>query len=117
MSLYNSAFEKSDKYFIFIWDWCVEGLFYTDLLLNFFHSYRDPETLNPVEDFLLIAKNYMGGWFVIDFLACFPFQVMFKSGIMLKLVRLARLPRLIKLLDQSRFKRVLQEWNGAKPSI
>lgn len=36
---------------------------------------------------------------------------------MLKLFRLARLPRLNKLMDESRFKRVLTEWDGPKPSI
>lgn len=117
MALYNSAFTASRNKYIVIWDWIVEGSFWADLILNFLHSFRDPETLNAVEDITIIAKNYFYGWFIVDFLACFPFQVMFKSGIMLKLVRLARMPRLIKLLDESRFKRVLTEWGGPKPSI
>ena len=77
MSLYNSAFTASSNKIVKIWDWVVEGSFYTDLVLNFVHSYQDPETLNPVDDIVLIAKNYLYGWFIIDFLACFPFHVMF----------------------------------------
>ena len=117
MSLYNSAFVASQNKYVKIWDWTVEVFFYTDLLLNFLHSYRDPETLNAVENITLIVKNYLYGWFLIDFLACFPFQLLFKSGILLKLFRLARLPRLLKLLDESRFKKVLSEWDGLNPSI
>ena len=36
---------------------------------------------------------------------------------MLKLVRLARMPRLIKLLNEQRFKRVLTQFDGPKPNI
>lgn len=109
MSLYNSAFTASTNSLIKIWDWVVEGFFYTDLILNFFHAYRDPDTLQPVTNYKLICEHYMSGWFIIDFVAVFPFQVMFSGGLMLKLVRLARMPRLIKLLDENRFKRVLQQ--------
>ena len=42
---------------------------------------------------------------------------MFDQGFMLKLFRLARLPRLNKLMDETRFKRVLTEWDGQVPSI
>lgn len=73
MSLYNSAFTASDNTILFVWDWIVEAFFYTDLVLNFFHAYRDPETQNPVEDLGKISKNYLYGWFMVDFLAVFPF--------------------------------------------
>ena len=73
MSLYNSAFTAPTNKFAKTWDWIVEGMFYTDLILNFFHSYRDPETLNPVEEIGKIARHYFYGWFIIDFFACFPF--------------------------------------------
>ena len=36
---------------------------------------------------------------------------------MLKLVRLARMPRLIKLLNEQRFKRVLTQFDGPRPNI
>jgi hypothetical protein len=42
---------------------------------------------------------------------------MFKSGVMLKLVRLARIPRLAKLLDPIKFKRMLMSVDGPNPSI
>ena len=61
--------------------------------------------------------NYLKGGFIIDFVACFPFQIIFTGGLMLKLVRLARLPRLIKLLDESKFKKTLRDLDGPEPSI
>lgn len=61
--------------------------------------------------------NYLTGWFIIDFLAIFPFQVMFSGGLMLKLVRLGRMPRMIKLLDESRFKTLLVKLDGVSPSL
>lgn len=42
---------------------------------------------------------------------------MFSSGVMLKLVRLARIPRLMKLLDVSMFKKVLRTFGSNNPGI
>ena len=41
ISLYNSAFTPSTHPFAITWDWIVEGFFYTDLILSFFHAYVD----------------------------------------------------------------------------
>ena len=57
-----------------------------------------------------IAKRYIfSGWFFIDFAATFPLDLLVDSGkstIYPKLLRLFRLPKLIKLLDLARFNRV-----------
>lgn len=116
-SLYNAAFTPLENRGIIIWDWMVEAFFYTDLVLSFFHAYIDEETDEIVEDFDSIYKNYLGGWFIIDLVAVFPFQVIFKQGFALKLFRLARLPRMFKLLDVERFKKVLVDISPVKPSI
>lgn len=102
---------------MFIWNWIVEGFFYTDLILSFFHSYHDPERNVVVKDFKKICKHYLGGWFIIDSLAVFPFHLIFSAGLMLKLFRLARIPRLLKLLDPQKFKRMLIGLDGLDPSI
>lgn len=59
MSLFNSAFTASENPLIKVWDWIVEGFFYTDLILNFFHAYRDPDTLQPVTNYKLIGEHYL----------------------------------------------------------
>lgn len=99
------------------WTWMVEGFFYADLLLSFFQEFRDNDKNIVIRDFWVISMNYLKGWFIIDFLACFPFNIIFSAGLMLKLVRLARLPRLIKLLDESKFKKTMRAVDGPTPSI
>ena len=116
-SLYNAAFTPLAQPGIVVWDWMVEGFFYTDLVLSFFHAYIDEETDEMVEDFVSIYRNYLAGWFIIDLVAVFPFQVIFSQGFALKLFRLARLPRMFKLLDVERFKKVLVDISPIKPSI
>ena len=116
-SLYNSAFSPVLSFNIRVWDWIVEVFFYVDFILNFFQAYRDPIALKVVTEHKMIILRYLYGWLIIDLLSIFPFQFLFSGGIMLKLVRLARLPRLIKLLDESRFKRVLVDMDGNEPSV
>ena len=79
--------------------------------MNFLHTYKDPETFKPVMEFKLIAWNYMrNGWFVVDFVSVFPFRVIFQDGkgSITKLFRLLRLPRLLKLMDTQRFKKIIE---------
>lgn len=49
-------------------------------------------------------------WFLIDFLAVFPFQFFFKSDDFgqVKLIRIARLPKFIRILDVSKFDHLLE---------
>ena len=66
----------------------------------------------PVRDLKKIAYNYLYGWFFIDFVSIFPFDMLMSSGVATKLFRLARLPRLIKLLDISRFSKLLKSFQN-----
>ena len=66
----------------------------------------------PVRDLKRIATNYLYGWFLIDFVSIFPFDIIMSSGVVTKLVRLFRLPRLIKLLDISRFSKLLKSFQN-----
>lgn len=62
--------------YIGFWDYFdtfVEGLFVLDLFLNFIHAIKHPETYEDIKDLKEIAKNYMKGWFSIDFISVFPF--------------------------------------------
>ena len=60
----------------------------------------------------MIGKNYISGWFFIDFFSVFPFDALLKSGPITKLFRLCRIPRLMKLLDVSRFNKVLKSFQN-----
>ena len=86
----------------------VETMFYLDFILSFFTGYRENDDSEIITDYKKIAMRYLVGWFPIDLISIFPFQhISFGSGSessvqATKLVRLARLPRLFKLMDISR---------------
>lgn len=107
---------KGEKFTnITIIDYCVDGLFVIDIFLNFISAYDDPITGLPVINMKSIAQNYLTGWFIIDFISVFPFQLIelaFKSkessSDSLKLARLARLPRLYKIVRVLRMVKILR---------
>jgi hypothetical protein len=79
-------------------------------VLNFLTEYKDPESYETVRSFSKIAKRYIfKGSFILDFLAVFPFNLIFRNSekasvlTAVKLLRLFRLPRLAKLIDITRF--------------
>lgn len=53
--------------------------------------------------------DFFSGWFIIDFLAVFPFVIFFTNEkvknrvLLLKMVRILRLPRFLSLLDSAKF--------------
>jgi len=59
-----------------------------------------------------IAKHYIfHGWFLIDFVATFPFQYFTKDyAVFVRLFRLFRLPKLIQLIDLSKVNRLLKSF-------
>ena len=108
VSIYNAAFYRAhlavnESIYMQTWNWVVEGCFFADLILSFFHAYTDEERGEDVVDFDTISRGYLFGWFTIDFIACFPFFLIFEQGILLRLFRLARLPKMLKLLDKEHF--------------
>ncbi len=56
----------------------------------------------------MIANKYIQGWFFVDFVSIFPFGIIFNTGVITKLFRLCRLPRLIKLIDTGRFNKLMK---------
>jgi len=99
--------ESANKY--------VEYLFIMDFIMNFFQCYKDPDTLEVIIDRKMIALKYMKGWFTIDCISIFPFDLILTNPNQTqaaKLVRLARLPRLYKLFDISKVTVVLNSIQG-----
>lgn len=111
-STFYVAYAQIDNAFLSFFDEFIEILFWCDLALNFLHSYRDPDTFKAVTDLKAIAQNYVfRGWFFIDFISVFPFKNLLQgggAGEITKLLRLFRLPRLAKLFDIQRFKKLVQ---------
>tara|TARA_B110000285_G_C15115509_1_gene613804 strand:- start:1410 stop:1649 length:240 start_codon:yes stop_codon:yes gene_type:complete len=66
-----------------------------------------------------IAKKYLFGWLMIDAVSIFPFKNVLSlfnadsdNAQGLKLIRLARMPRMGKLIDINRIKNVLKSLGG-----
>lgn len=82
----------------------MEFIFGLDLVLNFFMGFRHPDEDSYVTDYKLIAYKYIRSWFFIDFISVIPFAEILgtdtsSGGNVTKLIRLARMPRLAKLID------------------
>eukprot|EP01017_Pseudomicrothorax_dubius_P043558 TRINITY_DN7278_c0_g2_i1.p1 TRINITY_DN7278_c0_g2~~TRINITY_DN7278_c0_g2_i1.p1 ORF type:complete len:606 (-),score=184.94 TRINITY_DN7278_c0_g2_i1:149-1966(-) len=88
----------------------VEISFAIDIILRFFHEYKDNETFEVVSDFKKIVKNYLTTWFIFDFIAVFPFNQILNSNdaTFLRLFRAVRLPKFLRLLDVSKFDQILE---------
>eukprot|EP00949_MAST-11_sp_MAST-11-sp1_P004067 g4067.t1 len=95
----------------------IDAFFWIDLCMRFRVTYTDPKSGEEVVDVRKIAMRYLKGWFFIDFIAVFPFDVVlgayFQSedqgdaGNYARLVKLIRLFKLTKLLRVLKFARLL----------
>lgn len=82
----------------------IEGLISVNIILSFFQKYQDSDTLEIVSSYKSIAWHYMfRGWFFIDIISIIPYELISHDSSLLKLIRLLRLPKLIVLVDISRF--------------
>ena len=111
-SMYYVAFQTPTDLKHIMWDEFVEYNFYADVFLNFFSAYFHPDTKEEIKEHNDIIKKYLYGWFPIDIVSVFPFNEFMNSGSLTKLFRLCRMPRLIKLIDISRFKTLLKKLEG-----
>lgn len=59
--------------------WVVECFFYLDFFFNWFVGFKDIEHHKNVYEFKKIAIRYFYGWFLIDFMAIFPVQIIIDS--------------------------------------
>lgn len=57
----------------------IDMLFLLDIILIFNTAYYNEE-MELVQDRKTIAKNYVQGWFAIDFLAIVPFDVILNAS-------------------------------------
>ena len=56
-----------------VFSYIVDIVFWADIVLGFFTSFPD-KSGKPITDRKSIAKNYLSGWFAIDFFSVFPFE-------------------------------------------
>ena len=96
---------------LLIWDYVIDGFFWADLFSNFRVAYID-HTATMVREGGQIARHYLATWFVIDLLACVPFDQIVMAAVtnlnassanaimLLRTIRLLRLARLLRVLER-----------------
>ncbi|KAM3146799.1 hypothetical protein pb186bvf_000953 [Paramecium bursaria] len=95
--------DGTDLNFWFAIDIIFDSFYFFDMCINFISAYNDEEQ-NVIDDHRMIVKNYLKGWFLIDFTANLPINYFYsddsnsQSLRYNKLVRLLRLPRLYRLI-------------------
>ena len=108
-------------------DLCVDALFIVDVCVNFMTGYFDVEIGRYVFSRKLIAKNYLKGWFWIDFPTSIPTGLIFELTALAeeskynsfaslpRLLRLLRIIRLVKLLRVFKLVSLMSKWEGNSP--
>jgi CRP-like cAMP-binding protein len=97
----------------------IDGLFLADMVLQFFVMYpvpnRNARSMTYVRDLRLIARRYLTGWFLVDLVSIFPFDVLgtvYESMVLekLRLLQVVRLLRLLRLARLVQSMRLLRRW-------
>lgn len=97
----------------------VDGLFFLDVVYNFFTAYMDHH-LNLVTDKRAIARNYLGTYFPIDLVSTIPFdrigQAAFSSseGSELTAVQVLKVTKVLRLSRMMRFLERIKHANGIR---
>jgi Ion transport protein len=69
---YRIAFVDEDTDIQTAVDWTVDSLFFTDIIVTFFSAYEEEDGYIQ-SNWRMIAVTYIKSWFLLDFMACFPF--------------------------------------------
>mmetsp|Transcript_80894 Transcript_80894/g.174842 ORF Transcript_80894/g.174842 Transcript_80894/m.174842 type:complete len:96 (+) Transcript_80894:552-839(+) len=91
------------------------GVFFFDIFLSFFVTYKD-STEMFVKNRVEIINNYLSTWFLIDFVASFPWNtvsksfngdVNLKSMNLLRMIRIFRLVKIFRTIKGNDFTKIL----------
>lgn len=111
------AFLEPQVNAIFVVNRVCDLIFIIDMVLQFFITAQDSKG-NWVKDHKTLVRNYLRGWFWIDFISILPFDMI---GLILggdgavsqfKAVRAIRILRLLKLLRMIRSSRIIKRWEN-----
>ena len=115
-------------YSVYFWDFwtilefCIDGLFFVDVTVNFFSMYYKSNG-RLVTQRRKIVRHYLVGWFILDIFACIPFSIVDyfdRSSASLpqqkynNMIRLARVPRMYKLFRVVRILKAFRHYKDHK---
>jgi hypothetical protein len=104
---FRVCFYKEDPLQWIIVDSLIDCLFAIDIFVSLFSAYYDSYD-NLILDRKVIMKHYIRGWFILDFTAILPLSHILNAGNYNELLRLARLPKLYRLLKISKYPKFLK---------
>ena len=93
-----------------IFEYCLDFLFFIDIFVNFNSCYYEDD-VDLIEDRKEITCNYLKGWFLVDFVAIIPIDIVFNvTGFtgLLRLTKIGKLSRLVKITKLIRLIRVFK---------
>ena len=98
-----------------IFDYCVDGFFFVDMVLSARTCYYDDDSESYVTIPKRIYYNYLVTWFAVDFFSVLPLDLMFRNAgssmdrifRSLKLIKVIRLLRLLKLARLAKLRKYL----------
>ena len=70
---YKLAFILEEIQALVIFDTIIDVFFFVDIFINFF-SATENKSGKLITDHKTIAKMYLTGWFLLDLIACIPFD-------------------------------------------
>ena len=101
---FRIAFVESDSTLWVVANFTIDALFAFDVFITFFTAYYD-ENYNLITDKKTITLAYLKSWFIIDILSILPFSSLLNTAKNYNsLARIARLPRIYKLLKIAKYK-------------
>ena len=110
------AFGIEPKGFDALFDRFVDGIFMFDCVLTFRKAVKPSDEL--ITGGMEIAKLYFKGWFILDFMSSFPFDVVLSAGgdenaeidpATARLLKMIRIFRMVKILRMVRIHRLLKK--------
>ena len=76
VNAYYSAFGTPTELHIIIIDYCVEFIFFLDLIFSCFQEYTDQVTYAKISDVKKIFMTYLKGNFLFDLISIIPFGIL-----------------------------------------
>jgi hypothetical protein len=85
--------------YLMTFSYIIDFIFFIDLLLQFFTATYNPEG-KLIWKKSELAKNYLCSWFILDFLAIFPYELFFNDDtdhtFLLVLLKMTKIKKLLK---------------------
>jgi hypothetical protein len=97
-------------------DWLssfIDIMFLIDMIFTFFTANYNKD-MDLVDDKRIIAKNYLTGWFLIDFISIVPLDLILHAEGLNRIIRVSKIGKLYKIMRLSKlvkFFALIQEKN------